>query len=78
MRPLDLLLTVACLATALLLMTGSALASHDPSGEPVNEDFVIGVAGVAAANECSIDGCLGVTLDAHSGPLGENAFGSAS
>jgi hypothetical protein len=61
----------------MMLMTGSALASHDPSGEPFDEDFVTGSAGVTPdpANPCS--DCKGIRLDAHSGPLGENPSGSA-
>lgn len=71
------LLTVACLAS-LLLMKGNASASHDPSGEPFDEDFVTGVATVTSVSPtepCGLS-CYGLRLDAHSGPLGENAFGS--
>jgi hypothetical protein len=64
-----LLLTVACLA-ALLLMTSSASASHDPSGGPFDEDFVTGTGG--------FDFVWGARFDAHSGPLGENPTGTAS
>ena len=55
-----LLLAVACLAAAMLLMTGSALASHDPSGEPFDEDFVTGTAAVTPdpVNPCS--DCKGI------------------
>lgn len=67
------LLLLPCLAAAVLLMTGSAIASHDPSGEPFDEDFVVGNAEVDA---CS-SGCFATSLDAHSGPLGENATGTA-
>ena len=72
-----LLVVVPCFAAALLLLTGNALASHDPSGEPFDEDFVTGVAAVTPdpLNPCS--DCKGIRLDAHSGPLGENPFGSA-
>jgi Ca2+-binding RTX toxin-like protein len=68
-----LLLGIPCLAAAFLLITGGATASHDPSGEPFDEDFVVGIAEVG---ECSL-GCSTTSLDAHSGPLGENATGTA-
>jgi hypothetical protein len=72
------LLVGACLATALLLMTSSAFASHDPSGQPFDEDFVTGIATVTSISPsegCHLS-CYGLRLDAHSGPSGENAFGS--
>ena len=59
-------------------MAGSAVASHDPSGEPTGEDFVTGVATVTSISPsegCQLS-CYGLRLDAHSGPFGENAFGS--
>ena len=42
-------------------------ASHDPSGAPFGEDFVTGTAFLVDST---------VTLDAHSGPAGEDARGS--
>ena len=68
------LLLLPCLGAAILLMTGSATASHDPSGEPFDEDFVVGTAELDA---CSF-GCFLTGIDAHSGPLGENATGRAN
>jgi hypothetical protein len=56
-------------AAALLLMTGSAVASHDPSGAPFDENFVTGTAGMEPCG----DGCYYANLDAHSGPQGQNA-----
>ena len=71
------ILGIPCFLAALLLLTGNALASHDPSGAPFDEDFVTGTAAVTPdpSNPCS--DCKGIRLDAHSGPLSENPFGSA-
>lgn len=66
-------LGIPCLAAAVLVMTGNAMASHDPSGEPFDEDFVVGNAEV---DWCG-GGCFTADIDAHSGSLGENATGYA-
>lgn len=69
-----LVLGISGLTAAILLMTGSAIASHDPSGEPFDEDFVTG----AGERTCVPGfGCAFFALDAHSGPLGENPTGTA-
>jgi hypothetical protein len=50
----------------LLLFAPDAGASHDPSGAPFDEDFVVGSFG---------DSLSTTTVDAHSGPSGENPTG---
>jgi hypothetical protein len=48
-------------------------ASHDPSGAPFDQDFVVGDGSTAV----SVFDCCSVDMDAHSGPTGENANGQA-
>ena len=68
-----LLLASLCLTAAMLLVPGNAGASHDPSGEPFDEDFVVG----RATHLFILPHSLSIESDAHSGPLGENATGTA-
>jgi hypothetical protein len=65
-------LVVLGLAVAgLLASPGSAAASHDPSGAPVGEDFAVGHATILPSDP------IGITLDAHSGPDGQDPTGWA-
>ena len=66
-----LLAAAAC--AALLAVPTTAGASHDPSGAPSNEDFVVGTAGFAPPTSG-----LTASIDAHSGPAGQNATGTAT
>jgi hypothetical protein len=68
-----LLLAAAATAAVLLAAPGTANASHDPSGAPFDEDFVVGTAGFGPPQAG-----LTATIDAHSGPAGENATGTAT
>jgi hypothetical protein len=60
------LAAVAASLSVLLLVPGAG-ASHDPSGEPFGEDFVVG--------SFSTDFRSTTNVDAHSGPSGENPTG---
>jgi hypothetical protein len=62
---------LAAVAASLLVLVlaPAAGASHDPSGEPVGEDFVTG--------SFSAVGFV-FTIDAHSGPSGENPTGEVT
>ena len=58
-----------------LASPSAASASHDPSGAPFDQDFVIGSA-VRPLVPCT-PGCnIILVFDAHSGPSGENAAGT--
>jgi hypothetical protein len=61
----------------LLALPGVATASHDPSGEPFGEDFVVGNAAIASGSPIPGDNTQ-INLDAHSGPAGENPAGLAA
>ena len=72
-----LLLTVAVLAGSLLAaLPSAATASHDPSGAPLDQDFVGGSG--ARDSLCFLGHCFPLTLDfgARSGPGGENPTGT--
>jgi hypothetical protein len=62
-----------CLAAAIVLTPASVNASHDPSGEPFDEDFVSTVAPACLFQPPPV--CSGVHPDARSGPEGENPTG---
>jgi len=58
-------------------LAGEAHASHDPSGTPLDQDFVTGTA--ISDTQCGpTPGCfhLEFTFDAHSGPSGEQPVGT--
>jgi hypothetical protein len=62
---------------AVLASPGVAVASHDPSGEPFGEDFAAGF--VAPPFACGgVFPCFrtSFSIDAHSGPSGENPSGT--
>jgi hypothetical protein len=61
---------------ALLALPGAAVASHDPSGAPFDEDFVTGR--VVLPEECTPSTCFQFILvfDARSGPSGDNPTGT--
>jgi hypothetical protein len=71
------LAAVAVSLLALLLAPGAG-ASHDPSGAPFGEDFVVGdfvsLDFVPFAPSSGVSG----TIDAHSGPSGENPTGEVT
>jgi hypothetical protein len=69
---------VVSLIVALVVTAGSASASQDPTGEPRDEDFVTGSATLDACIFPPSGGCFLAFFDAHSGPLGQNATGTAS
>ena len=60
-----------------LASPSTARASHDPTGAPFAEDFVIGTA-VQPEETCTPSTCFRIVLvfDAHSGPSGENPAGT--
>jgi hypothetical protein len=70
-----LLLVVVGLAFgAVLALPGAAAASHDSSGAPFDEDFVVGSFRTMTAPTFVVD----FTIDAHSGPSGENPTGEVT
>jgi hypothetical protein len=77
MRRRSVLALTGLAVGVLLALSAVASASHDPSGAPFDEDYVTGF--VAPPFKC--DGavfCLRTTfsIDAHSGPSGENPSGT--
>ncbi len=64
------LVAVSGIAVALLLAP-AAVASHEPGGAPLDEDFAVGNFSIRQ----SIMDCCTVSLDAHSGPAGQNPSG---
>ena len=74
MKPLSI---VGLTLLAGFALAGEAHTSHDPSGTPLDEDFVTGTA--ISDTQCGpIPGCfhLEFTFDAHSGPSGEEPAGT--
>jgi hypothetical protein len=69
---------LAAVVASLLLLAPGAGASHDPSGEPFDEDFVTGEAIGELCVSLDPPFCVPqtTTIDAHSGPSGEQAGGS--
>jgi len=64
------LATIVGLAVGVMaVLPAAAGASHTPTGEPFGEDFVTGAFFTGVAN---------LTIDAHSGPSGENPTGEAT
>jgi hypothetical protein len=61
----------------LLAAPSSAVGSHDPSGTPFDEDFVVGNAAFASGSPIPGDNTQ-LNLDAHSGPAGQNPTGLAA
>jgi hypothetical protein len=57
----------------MLALPGAATASHDPSGAPFNEDFVVG-----SFTTMPPTFVIRFTIDAHSGPSGENLRGDVT
>lgn len=63
-------------ALALVALPSASVASHDPSGAPLGEDFITGR--IATTQTCTPSTCfhIAVVFDVHSGPSGENATGT--
>ena len=64
-------LVAVCAIAVALLLAPAAVASHEPGGAPLDEDFAVGNFSIRQ----SIMDCCTVSLDAHSGPAGQNPSG---